>query len=61
VANEFNRYNTRQLIIVDPTIANTRITGNFTTTNPTSLIRALESLNKFTIHETPGRLEISGQ
>ena len=60
VVREFNRYNTRQLVITDPGISDTRISGVFSSTDPASLLRGLNSLGRFTIHATPERIEISG-
>jgi ferric-dicitrate binding protein FerR (iron transport regulator) len=59
--DEFNRYNTRQFTITDPKIANTKISGQFSSTNPDSLLRGLDALNEFNIRETPGRIEISAK
>lgn len=42
VVEEFNRYNTRPLSIVDPALERFPITGSFSSTNPASLIRFLE-------------------
>jgi transmembrane sensor len=42
VAEEFNRYNRRQLLVVDRTIAMRRIGGAFQATDPDSFISALE-------------------
>jgi transmembrane sensor len=61
VVDEFNRYNARQLVITDPRIADTKISGEFSSSNPDSLLKGLEALRKFTIHETPDRIEISGK
>ena len=61
VVDEFNRYNTRQLVITDPSIANTQISGEFSSTNPDSLLKGLDGLNKFSIRETPGRIEIAAK
>jgi len=60
VVAEFNRYNTRQLVISDPSIASTRISGVFSSTDPASLLRGLNA-NKFTVRETPDRVEIMGK
>jgi transmembrane sensor len=43
VAEEFNRYNKRHLIIHDSLISNLKITGIFSSTDPSSLIRFLEA------------------
>ncbi|MFC4313953.1 FecR family protein [Steroidobacter flavus] len=40
--NEFNRYNTRQLVIDDPSLATLRIGGNFRATNVDGFARLLE-------------------
>jgi transmembrane sensor len=39
---EFNRYNTRQIVIEDPTVAGLRIAGNFRATNVDAFVRLLE-------------------
>ena len=61
VVEEFNRYNTRQLIITDSTIAGTRISGVFSSTDPASLLRGLDTLGKFTIRESSDHVEISSK
>jgi transmembrane sensor len=61
VVDEFNRYNMRQLVITDPKIADTKISGEFSSTNPDSLLRGLDALRKFNIHEAPGQIEISSK
>jgi transmembrane sensor len=58
VVDEFNRYNTRQLVITDPRISGTKISGEFSSTNPDSLLKGLDALKIFRIHETPDRVEI---
>jgi transmembrane sensor len=59
VVEEFNRYNTRRLVITDASIADIRISGVFSSTDPASLLRGLRSLGAFTIHEDADRIEIS--
>jgi transmembrane sensor len=61
VVDEFNRYNTRQLVITDPRIADTKISGEFSSSNPDSLLKGLNALNKFNIRETQSRIEISSK
>jgi transmembrane sensor len=61
VVDEFNRYNTRQLVIADPTIANMKISGEFSSTNPNSLLKGLNALGQFKVRETPSRIEISAR
>jgi transmembrane sensor len=61
VVEEFNRYNTRQLMITDPRIANKKISGEFSSTNPDSLIKGLDALNQFSIRATPSRIEIAAK
>ena len=39
---EFNRYNTRQIVIEDPAVAGLRIAGNFRATNVEAFVRLLE-------------------
>jgi transmembrane sensor len=40
---EFNRYNTRKIVIQDPAIASLKIEGNFRATNVEAFVRLLES------------------
>ena len=40
---EFNRYNTRKIVIQDPAIADLKIEGNFRATNVEAFVRLLES------------------
>jgi transmembrane sensor len=61
VAEEFNRYNRRRLVITDPAVATIRISGNFASTDPASLLRGLNDLGAFTITEMDDRIEISGK
>jgi transmembrane sensor len=59
VAEEFNRYNHRQLVIQDPTLFNFHISGVFSSTDPDSLIRFLRTRPGLSITETPDRVTIS--
>jgi transmembrane sensor len=61
VAEEFNRYNTRHLVITDSRIADTRVSGVFSSTNPDSLLRGLDAMNGFSIRVMPDRIEISAR
>jgi transmembrane sensor len=45
---EFNRYNTRQIVIADPTVGAIEIGGNFRSTNVDAFVRLLE--DGFPIH-----------
>ncbi|GAD58273.1 MULTISPECIES: FecR family protein [Brevundimonas] len=42
VAEEFNRYNTRQIVVDDPAVAAMRIGGNFRPTNSDAFLRLLQ-------------------
>jgi ferric-dicitrate binding protein FerR (iron transport regulator) len=59
VAVEFNRYNTRQLVITDPSLANTQITGVFSSTDPDSLLRFLRTLPGVDVQEEPAEIRIA--
>lgn len=61
VVAEFNRYNTKQLVITDPSIASVRISGVFSSASPESLLRGLDAVGKFKIQETADRVEISAK
>jgi transmembrane sensor len=39
---EFNRYNSRKFVLVDPSLATLRVGGSFAATDPTAFIEALE-------------------
>ena len=41
---EFNRYNSRQLVLGEPTLATLRVGGSFITTDPTAFLAALERI-----------------
>ncbi|HWW81545.1 MAG TPA: FecR domain-containing protein [Steroidobacteraceae bacterium] len=58
VAEEFNRYNKRQLVLQDPGIDTFHISGVFSSTDPASLIRFLRSRPGLTIVETPNEIVI---
>jgi transmembrane sensor len=40
---QFNRYNTRKIVIDDPNVANLKIGGNFKSTNSEAFVRLIES------------------
>lgn len=51
VAEEFNRYNRRRLVIQSPELADFHITGVFASTDPKSLIRFLQARPEITVTE----------
>ena len=53
VADEFNRYNTRALIIEDPALQQVRISGVYSSTDPTSLLGFLRAQPGIQVIETP--------
>jgi transmembrane sensor len=59
-AEEFNRYNTRQIVVrgIAPEF---RINGVFSSTDPASLVRFLRARTNFNIHETDRQIEITGE
>ncbi len=59
VVEEFNRYNTRQMRILDPSLARVRISGVFASTDPASLLRFLRELPDFSVDETTEEIRIS--
>jgi transmembrane sensor len=58
VVEEFNRYNTRRLVVVDPVLMNTRISGVFSSSDPASLLRFLRELPGIRIEETNSEIRI---
>ena len=59
VVEEFNRYNTRQLVIVDPDLKTTKISGVFSSTDPDSLLRFLRELPNISVQTTGSEILIA--
>jgi transmembrane sensor len=59
VAEEFNRYNTRQLIITDPVLADIRISGMFSSVDPALLLKFLHSQPELQVDETATQIRVS--
>jgi transmembrane sensor len=60
VAEEFNRYNTRRLIIEAAGIGDFRISGTFSSTDPSSLIRFLREQPGISVTESEQGIHVSG-
>ena len=58
VAEEFNRYNQRQLVIEDPKLYGFHISGVFSSTDPDSLIRFLRERSGVKVTETGGEIRV---
>ena len=61
VAEEFNRYNSRQLVIVDPELTHIRISGMFSSEDPALLLKFLKTQPELSINETETEVRISRQ
>lgn len=61
VAEEFNRYNIRQLVIGDAQLEELAISGVFSSTDPSSLLRFLREQPDFAVHETDTEIRVSRQ
>jgi transmembrane sensor len=59
VAEEFNRYNDRQLVIEDPALYDFHISGVFSSTDPASLIRFLRQRPGVKVTDTPSEIRIA--
>lgn len=59
VAEEFNRYNERQLVIQDPQLYDFHISGAFSSTDPDSLIRFLRERPGVRVTQTESEIRIS--
>jgi transmembrane sensor len=59
VAEEFNRYNRRQLVIEDPALYDFHISGVFSSSDPASLVRFLRERPGVRVTETPSEIRVS--
>jgi transmembrane sensor len=59
VAEEFNRYNERQLVIEDPTLFDFHISGVFSSSDPASLVRFLRERPGVRVTETASEIRVS--
>jgi transmembrane sensor len=61
VAQEFNRYNKRQLVIAPGALADFNVTGTFSSTNPLGLTRFLQAQPGVQVIETQTRILVSSR
>jgi transmembrane sensor len=59
VAEEFNRYNARQLIITDTRLSNIHISGAFSSVDPALFLRFLRAQSEIAVEETGKEIRIS--
>jgi transmembrane sensor len=59
VAEEFNRYNERQLVIEDPTLYDFHVSGVFSSSDPASLVRFLRERPGVRVTETESEIRVS--
>jgi len=59
VAQEFNRYNRRPLVITDPEIASLRISGLFSSADPAVFLKFLRAQPELAVQETDREIRIS--
>jgi transmembrane sensor len=59
VAQDFNRYNTRQLIVNDAALRDFHITGVFSSADPASLLKFLRAQRDIIVEETDDGIRVS--
>jgi len=59
VAQEFNRYNTRKLVISDPVVATFHVTGIFPSADPDLLLRFLRAQQGINVVAAGGEIRVS--
>ena len=59
VAEEFNRYNRRPLVIDDPSLREFHVSGSFSSTDPTLLLRFLRDQHGIAVNESDSEIRIS--
>jgi transmembrane sensor len=59
VALEFNRYNVRQLVVIDPALHDFHVTGVFSSADPSSLLKFLRAQRDVNVVETDREIRIS--
>jgi transmembrane sensor len=59
VARDFNRYNTRQLIVNDGALRDFHITGVFSSSDPASLLKFLRAQHDLIVEETDDGIRVS--
>ena len=60
VADEFNRYNTRKLVIADPALRSVGISGVYSTADPASLVGFLRAQSNLQVTETDAEIRVTG-
>ncbi len=61
VVEEFNRYNSVPLVIAEPALGETLVSGSFSSSDPASLLRFLQDAGTYRIEEGRGAVYISGR
>jgi transmembrane sensor len=59
VVEEFNRYNTRRLVIVDPELRSVEVSGVYSASDPDSLLGFLRSQPNIQLRETDKEMQIA--
>jgi len=59
VAEEFNRYNSRRLVIVDPQLRSVGISGVYSSTDPDSLLGFLRAQPNIELSETDSEIRVT--
>ena len=61
VVEEFNRYNTRRLVVGDPRLSGLHVSGVFASTDPALLVQFLQMQAEISVRERDDEIDIDAR